>query len=266
MGSEGIVNHDSSGHYVRFRYLTASLLIIASRATAQSATEHIALGDRAHAALDARTALAHYEAAAAANPQSYPAQWKSSRSLMDLSSGEHNAQRRDSLYGAAETYARRAIALAPHEAEGHFSLARALGKTALTQSPRGRIKYAKDIRNEALKCLDIDPKHAGCLHVMGMWNAEVRRLNGFVRNFARTFLGGQIFGSATWDQAISYMEQAVALEPNRIAHRIDLADIYRDAGQKEKAEEEYEMVIKLPATDYSDAGSKAYARAALKRL
>jgi tetratricopeptide (TPR) repeat protein len=251
---------------MQFRYLIAFLLFMASPATAQNATEQLALGDRAHAALDARTALAHYEAAAAANPQSYPAQWKSSRSLMDLSSVEHNAHRRDSLYGAAEAYARRAIALAPNEAEGHFALARALGKTALTQSPKGRIKYAKDIRNEALKCLDLDPKHAGCLHVMGMWNAEVRRLNGFVRSFARTFLGGQIFGSATWDQAIRYMEQAVAIEPKRIAHRIDLADIYRDAGRKEKAEEEYEMVMKLPATDFSDTNSKAYAREALKGL
>jgi tetratricopeptide (TPR) repeat protein len=151
-------------------------------------------------------------------------------------------------------------------AEGHFSLARALGKTALTQSPKGRIKYAKDIRNEALKCLAIDPKHAGCLHVMGMWNAEVRRLNGFVRTVAKTFLGGQIFGSATWEQAISYMEQAVAEEPNRIAHRIDLADVYKDADKKEKAKAEFEMVVKLPAADYGDANSKAYAREVLKKL
>lgn len=249
-----------------FRYLTALLLLVSSETVSQSASEEIVLGDRAYAALDARSAVAHYEAAAAANPQSYPAQWKSSRSLMDLSSSERNVHRRDSLYGAAENYARRAISVAPGEAEGHFSLARALGKTALTQSPKGRIKYAKEIRNEALKCLDLDPKHAGCLHVLGMWNAEVRRLNGFVRTFARTFLGGQIFGSATWEQAISYMEQSVALEPNRIAHRIDLADIYKDSGNEEKAEEQYEMVLKLPATDYSDANSKAYARKALKRL
>ncbi len=248
------------------RLLAASILLISSQSFAQSANEQLALGDRAYAALDANAALAHYEAAAAADPQSYPALWKSSRSLMDISSIERIPAKRDSLYGAAEKYARRAIAVSPNIAEGHFSLARALGKTALAQSPKGRIKYAKDIRSEALKCLALSPKHAGCLHVMGMWNAEVRRLNGFVRTVARTFLGGQIFGSATWEQAVSYMEQAVAEEPNRIAHRIDLADVYKDSGNKEKAKQEFEMVMKLPGTDFGDSNSKAYAREALKKL
>lgn len=246
----------------------AALLIalFAPFANSQSAPQHISLGDRAYAALDATAALAHYEAAAQADPQSYPALWKSSRSLMDLSAQEHSQKKRDSIYGAAEKYARRAIAVAPGEAEGHFSLARALGKTALTQSPKGRVKYAKEIRMEALKCLELDPRHAGCLHVMGMWNAEVRRLNGFVRTVARNFLGGQIFSTATWEQAISYMERSVAEEPNRIAHRIDLAEIYADAGKPEKAKAEFEMVLKLPATDSPDSVYKAQAREALKRF
>lgn len=248
------------------RSLLASALLLSSQSFAQSGSERIALGDKAYAVLDANAALAHYEAAAAADPQNYAAQWKSSRSVMDISSLERNSVRRDSLYAAAEKYARRAIHISPNQAEGHFSLARALGKTALSQSPKGRIKYAKDIRNEALKCLALDPKHAGCLHVMGMWNAEVRRLNGFVRTVARTFLGGQIFGSATWEQAVSYMEQAVAEEPNRIAHHIDLAEVYRDAGHKEKARAAFETVLRLPVADLGDASSKAYARDALKKL
>src|SRR5947207_678850 len=108
------------------RTIIAAALVMSSQASAQSASERIALGDRSYAALEARTALAHYEAAAAEDPQSYAAQWKSSRSLMDISSLERNAARRDSLYAVAEKYARKAIAISPNHAEGHFSLARAL--------------------------------------------------------------------------------------------------------------------------------------------
>ena len=248
------------------RMLTAALLLVASTSSAQSAAQHIALGDVAHQALDAKGALAHYEAAAAADPQSYPALWRSSRSLMDLSAGETAKGKRDSIYAAAEKYARRAIAVAPDEAEGHFSLARALGKTALSQSPRGRVRFAKDIRNEALRCLALDPNHAGCLHVMGMWNAEAMRLNGVVRAMAKAFLGGKVLGTASWEQAIDYMEKSVAQEPNRIAHRADLAAIYVDRGEREKARTQFEAIIRLPATDYGDMNSKAYAREALKRL
>lgn len=248
------------------RLAAVSVALFASQSLAQSAAQHISLGDRAYTALDANVALTHYEAAAKADSESYPALWKSSRSLMDISAGEPNQKRRDSLYKEAERYARRAITAAPNEAEGHFSVARALGKTALAQSPKGRTKYARDIRQEALRCLEIDPKHAGCLHVMGMWNAEVRRLSGFVRTMAQTFLGGKVFATATWAQAIDYMEQAVAQEPNRIAHRIDLAEVYRDAGFREKARAEFEMVLKLPASDSPDAGYKAQAREGLRKL
>lgn len=242
------------------------VISLASVGTAQSAADHIALGDREYAALDAKAALSHYEAAAAADPESYAALWKSSRSAMDLSMAERDESRRDSLYKVAEKYARRAIAVSPRDAEGHFSLARALGKEALAQSPRARIRYAKDIRNGALECLRLNPRHAGCLHVMGMWNAEVMRLNGITRMIARNFLGGGVFGSASWDEAIRYMEAAVAEEPRRIIHRVDLADIYRDRGMTEKARAEYEAALRLPATDYGDRSNKAQAEAGLRKL
>lgn len=99
---------------------------------------------------------------------------------------------------------------------------------------------------------------------MGMWNAEVMRLNGFVRSMARTFMGGQIFSTASWSEAIRYMEASVAAEPNRIAHRIDLAEIYAERGERDKAKASYEAILRLPATDIGDAGAKAQARSALK--
>nr|MBA3657722.1 tetratricopeptide repeat protein [Gemmatimonadaceae bacterium] len=103
-------------------------------------------------------------------------------------------------------------------------------------------------------------------HVMGIWNAEVRRLNGFTRAIAQNFMGGQVFRSATWEQAINYMERAVAEEPNRIAHRIDLAEVYWDSGHKDKARIEFETVLKLPSADIPDAGYKVRAREALRKL
>jgi len=139
-----------------------------------------------------------------------------------------------------------------------------LGKNALSQGPKARIKYAKDVREQALQCLKIDPKQAGCLHVMGMWNAEVMRLNGFTRMMAKNFLGGQIFGSASWPEAKRYMEASVASEPDRIIHHLDLGGVYRDTDDKAKAKTEFEAVMKLPNRDYNDHHFKAEADAALR--
>lgn len=246
------------------QYLSAGMLLAASLAGAQTAADHVSLGDKEYVAMNASAALQHYEEALKLDPKNYEALWKASRSAVDLGSYEANDKRREDYFKNAELYARRAVEVNPGDAEGHFNLARALGKNALTQSPRARIKYAKDVRDHALECLKISPKHAGCLHVMGMWNAEVMRLNGFTRMVAKNFLGGKIFDSASWAEAKRYMEASVASEPDRIVHHVDLAGVYRDMGDKAKARAEWQAAMKLPNTDYNDRHFKAEADAGLR--
>lgn len=246
------------------QYLSAGMLLVASIAGGQTAADHIALGDKSYVAMDAPAALQHYEEAIKLDPKNYEALWKASRSAVDLGSYERDDEKRGLDFTKAEQYARRAVEANPGDAEGHFNLARSLGKNALTQGPRARIKYAKDVRSQALDCLKIDPKHPGCLHVMGMWNAEVMRLNGFTRMLAKNFLGGQIFESASWPEAKRYMEASVANDPNRIVHHLDLAGVYRDMGDKARARAEFEAVMKLPNADYNDRHYKGEADAALR--
>ena len=166
---------------MRFVFTASAMLAFAASTNAQTATEHIASGDRDYLAMRAEPALSHYEQAAKIDQSSYEASWKASRSAVDIGSYSNDKSRREALFASAEQYARRAVQLNPGEAEGHFSLARALGKTALTQSPKVRIRYATEIRSQALECLRLNPRHGGCLHVMGMWNAEVMRLSSLTR-------------------------------------------------------------------------------------
>ena len=247
---------------MRFIYL-ASILIAANAANAQSAADHIAAGNRDYVAMRADSALSHYQQALKLDASSYEAFWKASRSAVDIGSYTNDKGRREALYASAEQYGRKAVALKPGEPEGHFALARALGKTALTQSPKSRIKYATEIRSQALECLRLDPKHGGCLHVMGMWNAEVMRLNGLTRLIAKNFLGGKVFGTASWKEAVRYMEASVANDPERIVHYVDLAGIYADLGETAKAKAMYEAALRIPETDVNDKQYKAEARSAL---
>jgi len=245
-------------------YVSAGMLLAASIAGAQTAADHIALGDKEYVAMNASAALQHYEAAIQEDPKNYEALWKASRSAVDLGSFDRNDDKRALEFKNAELYARRAVEVNPGDAEGHFNLARALGKNALTQGPKARIKYAGDVRTHALECLKINPKHAGCLHVMGMWNAEVMRLSGFTRMLAKNFLGGKVFESANWADAKRYMEESVANEPDRIVHHVDLAGVYRDTGDKAKARAEWQTAMKLPNRDYNDRYYKAEADAGLR--
>lgn len=252
------------------RLLTAAAVVILGalpvRAVAQGAAEHIALGDRAHAAMDAPAALQHYEAAIKAEPNNYEALWKATREAVDVGEFNPDAKERDRLYSQAELYARRAVDANSSDAEGHFHLSRALGRKALSLGKRDQVKYAGDVRSQALEALKLNPKHAGAEHVMGMWNYNVMKLSGVTRFMAKTFLGGKVFDSANWNDAQRYMEESVANEPSRLVHHLDLARVYVARGMKDKARAQYEATVNGTPTEYNDKHYQAEAAKELAEL
>jgi tetratricopeptide (TPR) repeat protein len=251
------------------RLRTAALTVLfalAQTAGAQTVAEHVAAGDREQASLNTGAALRHYEAALAADAKNYEALWKAARTAIDVGEIEASADSRKRFYTTAEQYARRAVGANPRDAEGHFQLARSLGRTALSLGKRDRVKYASEVRAHALQALELDAKHAGALHVMGVWNAEIMRLSGFQRFAAKNLLGGKVFGEASWKEAVRYMEAAVAVEPDRIVHRIDLGEIYEDIGDKAKARQQYEAIGRAAATEPKDSTYKQQAAERLRKL
>jgi tetratricopeptide (TPR) repeat protein len=248
------------------KLLLVTVLSLTPAIAAGQIADYLRSGDEAYVALRPLDALGQYEAVIAQDSTSYDALWKASRSLADLAEYEPDKNKREDMYRRAEALARKAVSVNPSDAEAHFHLARALGRVALSLGPRDRVKYGKAVRNEALEALRLNPDHPGALHVMGMWHAEVRRLPGIARFFAKTFLGGKIFGEARWDEAVRLLSRAVEVDPQRIVHRLDLARIYRDIDQREQARVHYEQVIDGAVTDYNDEHYKREAAEEIKRL
>jgi len=128
----------------------------------------------------------------------YDANWKASRVLVDLGLELPNAQkaRRDTLYLEARALAERAVRANANGADGHYMVAVAVGRVALTLGARQRVRYASVIRDEALRTTELNPRHDGAMHVLGRWNAEIQRLPGITKFFAKTFLGASVFNQA----------------------------------------------------------------------
>lgn len=244
-------------------------IAIPGHAAGQDAAEAIRLGVESQLARDPATALAHLEVALAADPRSYEANWRASEALMDIGKQTPDSVKsveRDSIYARAERLARVAVEANPEGAEGYFVLAASIGRASLTKSSKERVRRAAEIRSAALRAIELDSTNHKAYHVMGRWNAEIMRLSGLSRFFAKTFLGGKIFNAASWDSAAVYMRKAVALSPENIYHHLDLAEIYIDRGRYSEARTHLSQIESFPVYDVMDPAYKERAASLLRKI
>lgn len=268
--------------------LTAFALLgaprLAAQATPATPAELIALGDSARAALHSEEALRHYQAAVEEiqrnpgerlqeiagvrplDPLYCEALWKAAREIADVAKqllGDSLKQRRDSLYSLGRTWAEAAIQADSSVANAHFSLALVLGRLSRTRGGKERVRFARVIYDETVRTIEMDPRHDGAYHILGMWNAEVKRLSGFTRFFAKTLFGAGFMDRASWDSAVVDMERAVELNPQQVYHRLELAGVYLDVHQPAKATEQLQAIAGLPDGDPMDPYYKKLAAEAL---
>jgi tetratricopeptide (TPR) repeat protein len=249
---------------MNMRLVVFAATVLSSGSLLAQAAEHIVLGDKDHAAMNAAGALRHYQAAIQADANNAEALWRASREAVDL--GEFNNAARDSLYRLGEQFARRAVQADPKSSMAHFALAKAIGRRALSMGARDRVKFAGEVRKEALEAIRLDSANAGALHVMGMWHANIMRLSGVTRFFAKNLLGGKTFDEANWKDAAGMLERAAALEPDRIVHKLDLAGVYRDRGERVKAREQYQQALQLKPIEFNDKSYQQQAERELREI
>ena len=216
-----------------------------------------------------RATADHWEAVLAGDSLNAEANWRAAVALVDIGKQSPDREKnpvRDSLYRAAETYARRAVRVAPQDAGPHFALALALGKTSMTMGAKARVKYAKEVKTEVERTLEIDPSHDGAWHLLGRWHAEIERLSNIEEFVAKTVLGGKVLNEASWDEALRCMRKAVELRPDYIFHRLDLAEVLFERKRASEARPELEKILALPDLDAMDPAYRKRASELLARI
>jgi tetratricopeptide (TPR) repeat protein len=238
---------------MRFAPLVA--LLVAAPLAAQTAAEHVAMGDSAQPFLHPDVALVHYREALALDSLDFAANWKAARALADVAkqlTGDDTKAQRDSLYSVGRTYAERALRIDSTRAEGHYVVALVLGRLSRTRGGRERVRFAQIIYDQATRAIQIDSTMDGAWHILGAWHAEVKRL-----------FGAGFMDKANWDDAQRNLERAVALRPEHVYHRLELAQVYVDVGKYARAREQLTTIATLPIGDVMDP---SYKRDAAKLL
>jgi Flp pilus assembly protein TadD len=176
----------------------------------------------------------------------------------------HDKPRAEAAYAEAVHAARKAVALEPNDWEGHMELAANLGRYALFQGGKNRLRLSKEVKAEADRTLELNPRADRADHVLARWNRAIAQLSFFEKAGAKVIYGGVPKG-ATMNHAVTLFEKAIALAPNYAHHRLELGRTYLDLGLKDKAREQLERALQSPRENPFDPEFKAEARRLLEK-
>lgn len=164
----------------------------------------------------------------------------------------------------ALSYAERAVALAPNECDPHLSVAICLGKLTPLAGAREKIENSRKIKTATEKAVKLNPKNDLAWHLLGRWHQSLANIGGATRALASVIYGG--LPAASNEEAAKCFQKAMALNPKRLVHVIELGRTYQMMGRDAEAKRFLQAGLAMPNKDKDDPETKGRGRAALKEL
>jgi len=187
-----------------------------------------------------------------------------SKQYSDSTLGSQDAEVNRHCIEQALDYTKRAVALDPKNAVGVLSLAVCYGKLGLYADARDKVGYARMVKQYALEAIELDPSYAYAHHVLGRWNYEVAGLGRTKRFLVKLIDGG--LPDASFEEAVRQLQRAVELDPNVMAHRLELGFAYLNDGRDAEARACFQQVLTMPKRELYDDECFARAHEGLARL
>jgi tetratricopeptide (TPR) repeat protein len=228
------------------------------------ADQDLATGDAALAKFDLPAALKAYRVAHAQSPDSYEADWKLARALIDTSTLSKDPAEQKQCCIDAEQLARAAVKLNPGDSKGHAYLAVAVGKLALYEGGKRKIELAGEVQTESEKAIKLNDKEDLAYHVLGVWNREMVELNWVLRKFAELIYGK--FPPASLDDAIHDLTRATEIAPQTVPHRVELGITFASGRRWQEAKDNLEKALAMPQAWVTDEYYWDKARQELPRV
>jgi len=229
--------------------------------------DELALGKEAYARFDNEGALEHYRKAVEGHPDDVEALWRLALACADVGKAREDVERgkAEELYRQGVAAARRAVAAGPDTPNAHFVLAVCLGRLALVEGGKARIRLAKEVKKEAERTIELEPRHDGAYVVLGRWNDAVATLGWFRRAVGGVIYGGLPSGG-TVEKAAEMFRKAVELDPTRPGHHLEYARALIELRRYSEARKELRTCLELPRVQWDDPASKAEAARLLKDI
>ena len=241
-----------------------ALALASMGADAESAEELIQKGDIFYAKLQAAEALRFYLPAEKLDPKNVRLLVRIAREYRHLMSDATKASEKRQLGNTAVDYAQRAVALSPNDPDTQLALAISYGKMLPMAGTKQQIATSPLIKIAADKAIALDPNNDLAWHVLGRWYLALADVGILKRAWAR--VAYDKLPPAKYEDAVRCFEKAMALNPSRLMHYIELGRTYAQMGRDADARKFITQGLGMAETEKDDPETKNLGRQILKKL
>lgn len=248
-----------------FSTLLAAALCLAGQARgADSADELIQKGDVFYAKLEPAEALKFYLPAEKLEPENVALIVRIARQYRHLMVDTTAQESKLQFANTAVNYADRAAALSPNDPEAQLAVAISYGKRLPLVGSKQQIGDSRVIKLAADKVLALDAQNDLGWQVLGRWYLGLAEVSPVKRALAQVIYGK--LPAAKYEDAQRCFEKAIALNPNRLMHYIELGRTYADMGRTTEARKCLLKGLAMPPTEKDDPETKDSGRQILASL
>jgi tetratricopeptide (TPR) repeat protein len=244
--------------------LVAIALLPGSPTRADAVDELLARAAVLDVELKASDALTLYINAEKLRPDDVRALLGIARQYRHLMADATDPQEKLRLGGISLDYAKRAASIAPDDSEAQLSPAISYGKLLPLESNGVQVDFSRRIKAAADKALSLDAGNDLAWHVLGRWCQGYAELTG-----VRRMMGQMLYGklpSPTESDAAKCFEKAIAANPNRLMHYIELGRTYAKMGRTAEARRLIQKGLSMPSVEKEDPEVKQRGRETLAAL
>ncbi|MES2657946.1 MAG: hypothetical protein V4689_04975 [Verrucomicrobiota bacterium] len=231
---------------------------------AETASELMAKGDVSDASFKAGDALKSYLPAEKLEPQNIRILLRIARQYRHLMADAKNVDEKLRLGAIALAYGQKAAALGPKDSEAQLSPAITYGKMAAYQGKKEQVEASPKIKAAADRAIKLDPRNDSAWHVLGRWHQSLANVTGLKRS-----LGEMVYGklpTGTNAQSVSCFEKAIAINPRRLRHHIELGITYAQMEDHANARRCLKKGLAMGNTEKDDVEMKQRGKEALAKL
>src|ERR1041385_2685508 len=221
--------------YFSYRFLTVAFALALATIGfgADSANDLIEKGKIFDRKFQANDALMLYLSAEKVEPKNPDLLVRIARQYRYLMTDASDNQEKLRLGHIALDYSERAAACGPKDCDAQLAPAITLGKMLPFMPTKEQVSASPKIKESVDKALALDPQNDTAWHILGRWNRVLAEVSSTKRFFANIIYGQLPKGSI--EDAEQDMKKAIALNPKRLMHYIELGRVYAQMGKTQEA-------------------------------